>query len=209
MKKLLFVLISGTVLLVAAVLLVIWLSWQPQSWYAPPDYSQQEVKKLADRAEYRLNEEFHAIRQTDEVWRLRITDEAMNAWLSGRLEGWLTHDQELEIPEEIYGLQVHTTPEGLWIAAMVEIEDSIARPVATQVRVWFEKEKAYFEPISIRFGKIPVPVSILKNVMKEMPVDANAVVPVVPLMDAREVEIKAIDFEEGAIVLSCRTILPN
>jgi hypothetical protein len=75
--------------------------------------------------------------------------------------------------------------------------------------VWFEKEKAYFEPISIRFGKIPVPVSILKNIMKEMPADANAVVPVVPLMDAREVEIKAIDFEEGAVVLSCRTILPN
>ena len=31
----------------------------------------------------------------------------------------------------------------------------------------------------------------------------------VPLMDEREVEIHSIDFEDGAIVLTCQTHLPE
>ena len=33
--------------------------------------------------------------------------------------------------------------------------------------------------------------------------------PIIPLMDDREVEITEIDFEEGAIVITCRTYLPQ
>ena len=185
------------------------MSWQPLSWYSIPDYTNPETVQLADRAEYRLNEEFHKIRPPDDVWRLRIPDEALNAWLSGRLDKWLTHDAEFEIPEEIQGLQVHSTPDGLWVAAMVEIDDSDPRPVAVKLSVLVEDGKGSFKTLAIRFGQIPVPVLILNEVIQEMPDGVTDFEARVPLTDDREVEIKEIDFEDGAVVLTCQTHLPQ
>jgi hypothetical protein len=209
MKKLLIILCCGTALIVIAIGAVAWLSWQPQSWYAPPDFSNPEVAKLADRAEYRLNEEFHKIRSVDDTWRLRITDEALNAWLSGRLEGWLTHDQEIEIPEELQGMQVHATPTGLWIAAMVELDDDAPRPVAVQLWITIEDSMARVSPKSIRLGKVPIPISVFKQILEEVQQKTDAIACVVPLMDDREVQIHEIVFEEGALVLTCQTHLPQ
>ncbi len=209
MSKLIITIISGTVLIVVAALAVTWMSWQPQSWYEPPDYSNPKVKTLADRAEYRLNEEFHKIRPEDDTWRLRISDDAMNAWLSGRLEDWLTHDEDFEIPEEIQGLQVHTTVEGIWLAAMVEIDASKPRPIAIQLMLWLNNGKGHVEPNAIRFGKIPIPLSLLNEIFEDMETELGTFEPIIPLMDDREVEIKKIDFEEGAIVITCKTYLPQ
>ncbi len=209
MKKLFIILISGTALVVAVAGAAAWLSWQPQSWYDPPDYSDPEVSTFADRAEYRLNEEFHKIRLPEDTWRLRISDEAMNSWLSGRLEDWLTHDEDIEIPNEVQGLQVHTTVDGIWFAAMVEIDDSKPRPIAVLLQFWLNNEKWHVEPSAIRFGKIPLPLSLLNAVFESMEAEFGTFDPIIPLMDDREVEITEIDFEEGAIVITCRTYLPQ
>jgi hypothetical protein len=209
MKKLLIILITGTVVIVAGVGFVAWLSWQPQPWYSPPDYLDSTVAQFADRAEYRLTEELHKIRPSEEVWRLRISDDAMNAWLSGRLEDWLTHDEDIEIPEEIQGLQVHATPEGVWLAAMVEIDASEPRPVAVQLQLWVNNGTGLVEPTAIRFGKVPIPMSLLNKVFEDMNTELGEFEPIISLMDDREVELQAIDFEEGAIVLTCQTHLPQ
>lgn len=209
MKKLFVILFSGTVLLLLAIGIAYWLSWQPQSWYAPPDYTLQEVKMLADKAEYRLNEEFHKVRPKEDVWRLRITDKAMNTWLSGRLEGWLTHDQELEMPPELVQPQVHTTPDGIWIAAMVDIDEDTFRPIALQLWISIEKGIATVSPRSIRLGRVPIPVSVFEHIINDMQHKAGDIASVVPLMDDREVEITSIMFEEGALVLTCQTHLPQ
>jgi hypothetical protein len=208
-KKLVLILVFGTVGIITLFGILAWMSWQPLSWYSIPDYTNPETVQLADRAEYRLNEEFHKIRATDDVWRLRIPDEALNAWLSGRLDKWLTHDTEFEIPEEIQGLQVHSTPDGLWVAAMVEIDDSDPRPVAVKLSVLVEDGKGSFKTLAIRFGQIPVPVLILNEVIQEMPDGVTDFEARVPLTDDREVEIKEIDFEDGAVVLTCQTHLPQ
>ena len=209
MKKLLIILASGTVAILALFAIIFWLSWQPQSWYAPPNYSNSEVKTLADRAEYRLNEEFHKIRKEEDVWRLRITDEAMNAWLSGRLEGWLTHDQEIELPPEIDQPQVHVKPDGIWFAAMVHIDGSDLRPVAIQLWVSVDNGMVAIEPVAIRIGKVPIPVVVFTEIAQEMQLKAEDIEPIVPLMDDREVAIESIVLEEGALVLTCRTLLPR
>ena len=185
------------------------MSWQPQSWYSVTDYTNSETAQLANKAEYRLNEEFHKIRPTDEVWRLRLPDDAINSWLSVRLDKWLTHDIEFEIPEEIKGLQVHVTPDGLWVAAMVEIDDSEPRPIAVKLSVLVEDGKGSFKTLAIRFGQIPLPVFILNEVIQEMPEGVTDFEARVPLTDDREVKIKAIDFEDGAVVLTCQTHLPQ
>ncbi|MAI67513.1 MAG: hypothetical protein CMJ26_06525 [Phycisphaerae bacterium] len=209
MKKLLIILVSGTVLIFACAGLTFWLSWQPQSWYAPLDYSSQEIKTLADRAEYRLNEEFHKVRPATDVWRLRITDEAMNAWLSGRLEGWLTHDQEVRIPKEIQNPQVHITPSGVWVAAMVEIQDDSPRPVALQLSIQIVDGVATILPVAIRLGKMPIPMSVFEQIVQDTQERAGDIPSIVPLMDDREVQIQEITFEEGALVLTCQTYLPQ
>ncbi len=209
MKKLFIILICGTVIIVTAIGIVAWLSWQPQSWYSPPDYSNEEVKKLADRAEFDLIVEFQRADRDppDVVWHIRIRDREINAWLSGRPESWLTHDKDVEMPEEIQDLQVHMTPEGVWVAAMVEIEDSEPRPVAVELNVWIENGKASFEPTAMRLGKIPIPLSILQEVAQDLHLDANTVDAIVRLSDNREVEIQSVLFEDGAIVLTCQTLL--
>jgi hypothetical protein len=208
-KKLLIILASGTVAILALFAILFWFSWQPQSWYAPPNYSNSEVKTLADRAEYRLNEEFHKIRSAEEVWRLRITDEAMNAWLSGRLEGWLTHDQEIELPPEINQPQVHVKPDGIWFAAMVHIDGSDLRPVAIQLWVSVDNGMVAIDPVAIRIGKVPIPVAFFAEIAQEMQLKAEGIEPIVPLMDDREVAIESIVLEESALVLTCRTLLPR
>ncbi len=209
MKKLFIILISGTALVVVVAVVAAWMSWQPQSWYDPPDYSDSRVARIADRAEYRLNEEFHKIRSSEDSWRLRISDEAMNAWLSGRLEDLLTHDEDYEIPKEIQGLQVHTTEVGIWLAAMVEIDNYQSRPFAIQLGIWVDNDKGYVEPSAIRLGKIPLPLLFLNKVLDDLRVDIGEFEPIIPLRDDREVEIQAIDFEEGAIVITCKTYLPQ
>ena len=175
MRKSFIILAASITAFAIAIWMISWLSWQPQSWYMPPDYSQPEVKKLADRAEYRLNEEFHKIRPVDDVWRIRITDEAMNAWLSGRLEGWLTHDRELELPPELHQPQVHVTVEGIWFAAMVDFESDSPRPIALQFWAWIDAGKLFLEPIAIRLGKIPIPVSIFKGAISGLQEKTNGV----------------------------------
>ncbi len=209
MKKIFIILVASIVVFALAIWVISWLSWQPQSWYAPPDYSLSETKKFADRAEYRLNEEFHKVRPTGDVWRIRISDEAMNAWLSGRLEDWLVHEQNVELPPEVHHLQVHVTEHGIWLAALVDFDDVSPRPIAIQLWTWVDDGLLFVEPIALRLGKIPIPISLFKSVTAELQEKANGVDAIVPLMDDREVAIRAITLEDGALVLTCQTQLPR
>ena len=209
MKKLLISLAACFVVLTIAIAILSWLSWQPQAWYAPPDYSKPEVVRLADRAEYRLNEEFHKVRPRGAVWKLRIKDDAINAWLSGRLEEWLTHDQEIEIPKEMQGAQVHVTQDGVWFASMIAIDGESPRPLAIQLWVWIDEQELFVEPIAIRLGRVPLPISVFKQVIMDLHASTAGTDAIVPLMDDREVEIQSIHLEDGAIVLTCQTLLPK
>ena len=208
MKRLFIFLVSGIAILTLIVGVVAWLSLQPQSWYNPPDFSEPEIASLADLAERRMNEEFHKVRSADEVWHLRITEDAVNAWLSGRLEGWLTHDQQIEMPKEVHDPQLHVTKEGVWLAANIEIEGNMPRPLAIKLWVWIEEGTMFAEPISVRLGRVPVPLSIFESVMTELKEEMRGIDAIAPLMDDREVHILEIELEESAFVLTCQTHLP-
>ena len=208
MKRLFIFLVSGIAILTLIVGVVAWLSLQPQSWYNPPDFNEPEIASLADLAERRMNEEFHKVRPADEVWHLRITEDAVNAWLSGRLEGWLTHDQQIEMPKEVHDPQIHVTKEGVWLAANIEIEGNTPRPLAIELWVWIEDGTMFAEPISVRLGRVPVPLSIFESVMTELKEEMRGIDAITPLMDDREVHILEIELEESAFVLTCQTHLP-
>ena len=208
MKRLFIFLVSGIAILTLIVGVVAWLSLQPQSWYNPPDFNEPEIASLADLAERRMNEEFHKVRPADVVWHLRITEDAVNAWLSGRLEGWLTHDQQIEMPKEVHDPQLHVTKEGVWLAANIEIEGNTPRPLAIEFWVWIEDGTMFAEPISVRLGRVPVPLSIFESVMTELKEEMRGIDAITPLMDDREVHILDIELEESAFVLTCQTHLP-
>ena len=208
MKRLFIFLVSGIAILTLIVGVVAWLSLQPQSWYNPPDFNEPEIASLADLAERRMNEEFHKVRPVDEVWHLRITEDAVNAWLSGRLEGWLTHDQQIEMPKEVHDPQIHITKEGVWLASNIEVEGNTPRPLAIELWIWIEDGTMFAEPISVRLGRVPVPLSIFESVMTELKEEMRGIDAITPLMDDREVHILEIELEESAFVLTCQTHLP-
>ena len=208
MKRLFIFLVSGIAILALVFGVVAWLSLQPQSWYNPPDFNEPEIASLADLAERRMNEEFHKVRPADVVWHLRITEDAVNAWLSGRLEGWLTHDQQIEMPKEVHDPQIHITKEGVWLAANIEVEGNTPRPLAIELWIWIEDGTMFAEPISVRLGRVPVPLSIFESVMTELKEEMRGIDAITPLMDDREVHILEIELEESAFVLTCQTHLP-
>lgn len=208
MKRLFIFFACSILILVGVVTIVTWLSWQPQSWYDPPDFESSDVAELADRAEFRMNEEFHKVRPIEEVWYLRVTEDAMNAWLSGRLEGWLTHDQQIEMPDEIHDPQIHVTKEGVWLAANIEIEGNTPRPLAIELWVWIDEGTMFAEPISVRLGRVPVPLSFFESAINDVQKEMRGVEAIAPLMDDREVHILGIELEENAFVLTCQTHLP-
>ena len=208
MKRLFIFLACGIVILVGIVGVVSWLSWQPQSWYDPADFESPEIATLADRAEHRMNVEFHKVRPADEVWRLRIKENAVNAWLSRRLEGWLTHDQQIEMPKEVHDPQIHITREGVWLAANIEIEGNAPRPLAIELWIWIDEGMVFAEPISVRLGRVPIPLSFFESAIGEMKKEMQGVEAIAQLKDHREVHILGLELEENAIILTCQTRLP-
>lgn len=209
MKKTLIITLLCIALLACGVGIVAWLSRQPQSWYAAQNTVTPELEILSQRAEYRLTEEFHKVRPENETWKLRIPDELINAWLATRLEDWLTHEQGLELPPELHNPQVHVSPDGVWFGAMVEIEEDDPRPIAIQLAMHIENGMCIVEPIAIRLGRVPIPVSVFKKAIEETSDEVFAVEAIAPLMDDREVEITTITLEDGALVLACQTRLPK
>ena len=206
MKRLFFSLVTAIAVIAIATGILAWISLQPPAWYAPPDFSDPEVAQLADRAEYRLNEEFHKIRP-EEVWRIRIGEDAMNAWLSGRLEGWLTHDQEITLPPEIHDPQVHPTDGGIWTYAEVEITQGSPRPLGIKWWIWVDEGNVHVEPIGVRLGNLPLPMALFESQIAEFREELTDVKAVIPLLDDRIVEVHHIALENGAVVLTCRTTL--
>ncbi len=207
MKRLFVTLVIAIGILALTIVLLMWLSFQPPSWYFPPNFADPEVAKLADRGEYRFNEELHKIRPVDEVWRIRLGDEVMNAWLSGRLEGWLTHDQHIEMSPEIHDPQVHVTDAGLWTYANVEITEGPPRPLGIKWWMWVDDGKFHIEPIAIRLGKLPLPISLFDEQIAKLHTDLEGNNAEIPLLDDRIVEVQHIALENGALVLTCTTKL--
>ncbi len=185
-----------------------WLTWQSPGWYQLPDTSSDAVTRMADRAEFRLIEEFQKVRDAEDDWHVRIGDEAINAWLATRLEAWLSHQHDAQMPEGVHGLQVHCTPEGIWLAAHVTMDEERPRPLALRFTLSLSGDDLQVHANGLRVGRLPVPVDLLgdqpSRLTDAIPDDAA----IVELMDERHVLITGIVLEEGAVVLSCRTNPP-
>ena len=196
------------------------LSFMTPSWYAPPSPDDEQSVALAQSAEFRLVEELQKIREPGVPWKLRIPDEAVNAWLAIRLESWLGHDDRPSWPEFMTAPQLHTTPVGIYVA--VGVNDSI---LGLRVMPAIVDDRITFQLLGGLLGRLPLPSppSSLMTSLQESATEGDEAAEMavaylyegeglparVELVDGRLVEFGDVVLEAGAMVLTARTLLKS
>ena len=206
MKKT-FITLSILVLLsIVAVTIFFWLLASPMSWYSHVQSTVPD-ESVAEQAEFRLVEEFHKIRPEGEIWKLRIQDKAVNAWLTHRFEDWLTHEDSMALPEGMSSPLVHTTTDGIWLGVVGRYAEG-EQPVAVECQAFIGSGKLVLTPMRFRLGKLPLPLTYLESMIDEQTTVYLELNPQIELMDERIVTIQELHLEESAIILTCKTALP-
>jgi len=206
MKKTFITLSILLLLSIIGVTIFFWLLASPMSWYSN-SIANINSEGVAEQAEFRLVEEFHKVREVDEVWKLRIQDKAVNAWLTHRFEDWLTHEDSVSLPEGMSSPLLHTTTDGIWLGIVATLAEG-EQPAAVQCHAVIEGGKLLLTPQRLRLGKLPLPLSFLESMVVEQTSVSLELNSQIELMDERIVTIQAINLEDGAIILTCKTALP-
>ncbi len=216
----------AVVVLVTAAAVVVWrMSWLEPTWWAPPDASDPRVAEAAQQIEYSLIEQAHMVRPDDETWSIRIHDRHVNAWLASRLGAWLEHDQALDWPSGFGRPQIRSEPG--WVTLAIELDgDERRRFVAVRLILTIAAGELRVTVDRVSLGRLTIPGKPVGNVagwlneaapggFLENPevqaatgwlLQGRAIDPTVRLADGRAVRLVGIRFEEGAVVLRCRTI---
>ena len=196
------------------------LSFMTPSWYAPPSSDDEQAVTLAQNAEFRLVEELQKIREPGATWKLRIPDQAVNAWLAIRLEAWLAHDDRPAWPDFMTAPQLHATPAGVYVA--VGVNQSILglriQPVIEDARIMFRLHGGLL-------GRLPLPSppGTLLTEIQESALNGDEAASMavtyllegeglparVELVDGRVVEFDEVALEDGAMILTARTLLKS
>ena len=208
-------LIALGVLLLIIGLLVFW----PQSWFDPVGRDDPARVQLGEQVEFRLLEELQKIRPDGEFWRLRITDEAINAWLATRLRSWMNH-QDAPWPQGLSVPQIHFSRSGIDLGISIE---GVAGgfPLILGFRPTLTEGRFRLQPGWVRIGQLPIPFarSALDSRIEELiprlegPVstlistllDEAAMEAVVPLVDGRSVAISGFRLDSGGMILQAVT----
>ncbi len=112
---------AGSVCLLLLLIITAWImaGWSP-GWFDPLAEDDGPGGQLGEQVEFRLAEELQKIRPPGNVWRLRITDDAINAWLSTRMRPWMSHQPDVTWPESLSRPQVRFRPNGIDVGIRVE-----------------------------------------------------------------------------------------
>ena len=215
-RRVVIVLLSIVLVLVLVAGIGYWLASLTPTWYRPPTSSDPSVVQLGETAEYRLVEEFQKIRPDESSWRLRIPEDAINAWLATRLRRWMS-GRGVQWPEGVGVPQARLTSHGVTLA--VPLAGLGGRFGLFSMVPTFGSGVMVLET-SGAVGRLPITFSgrylrpYLHDALGEQ-VDSEpmfalllnkAVVTHLPLADDREVVINNITLEEGAIVLTLSTM---
>ncbi len=219
---------ATSLVLIAAVTtagLGLWrLTWLAPRWWADPDPKREQTIVLADRVEYRLAEETHKIRPDDGRWRLRITDEQVNAWLATRLQAWFAHTHGLAWPAGLGTPQIHFTDGAVNVGLDFEddgrrrylVADLVPRVVDGRLAVVLD---------GVALGRLRIPGGSMRTLMEtyrdvapdgflddpsvrrvvDLLIDAERVDPTITLADGRRVRVVELVAREGELIVLCAT----
>ncbi len=195
-----------------------WLAGLTPVWYQPAGPNDAAATQLGEAAEYRLVEEFQKIRPEDEVWRLRVPEDAINAWLATRLPQWLA-GQDVQWPEALSPPQVHITPAGIEVA--IASDDFGTRIGRFRGRPTISGDRLTLQSPSLGIGRLPVPLPAswiqqdLQDALSQTDdlaflitlLQGDAIDAAIPLVDHRHIRLHLITLEPGACVLKATTVL--
>lgn len=205
----------------------IWAASAKPAWWNPPQASDPVVRELADTVEMRVIEETHKVREPLDIWRVRVTEEQVNAWLSSKLHAWVEHEYGKSWPPELGRVQVHFG-EGAAHAG-IEIfgdESDSAHIASAQCRLELTEDGALrvlTERVSL--GRVALPSTnveaistfITERFPNTVDIDAldqaiailtgnEPIDPVFELGDGRRVRLVEVELHDGEALLGCRTI---
>ncbi|MFK7960762.1 MAG: hypothetical protein AB8G96_09570 [Phycisphaerales bacterium] len=192
----------------------------PPQWYAPPKGAEAEA--LAEKVEYSVVEVLHRVREPGEPWSVRVTDAEANAWLSERLPEWARQQGADAWPAALRPPQVQCAGEQLTVAMVagrgpVNVSATAVLGLAGPKIV----DVPELTVVSVDVGRGPFGASALKELAAITGDDAAAEVADDPaawlnrrlqdwldagaylrLVDGREVGLRDVRFDEGAMVLT-------
>jgi hypothetical protein len=192
-----------------------WLAGLTPGWYQPVQPDNAAALALGETAEYRLVEEFQRIRPTDDVWRLRIPEAAINAWLATRLRQWLAGRGGVW-PQELGSPQVRITPAGITVGVSA---DAIGGRVGLlTLSPSIADGQLQLRPVG-GVGRLPIGIPtrlVLPHIADE--IDANNSIAfihtllqgkstpsTIPLVDHRAVRLHSVTLEPANCVIEAST----
>ena len=204
---------------------VIWyLTTLPPSWYQPLAGDDPVVKRAGELGEMQLVEAFQLIREPNELWRIRIDEAVVNAWIAARLPDWMEGQFEARFPESVNQPQLNFVPDEIQLATWFGNTDSPSCVVAG-----FEPEvrdgELFLRVSSVGLGRISIPgdpmarvIQYLRSAIPEAELDqemADQAIAtmqgqqgfssMVPLFDGRHVLIRDVVVEDGSLLLTAET----
>ncbi len=211
-------------LAVIVVIVILWvMTMMTPAWYAPPAADDAPAAELAQKAEFGLVENMQKIREPGTIWKLRISDDAVNAWLAIRMAKWLAHEGHPPWPEYLGIPQIHTTPSGIIMAIELGSDAGASRIVGLQIEPEISMEGTMrLVIVGGLLGRLPVPAppSSLLQMVRDAATDGDEssalaaeylldgvdFSALTPLVDGRRVQIDEVQLENGSFVLVVRTL---
>jgi hypothetical protein len=192
-----------------------WLAGLTPGWYQPVQPDNAAALALGETAEYRLVEEFQRIRPTDDVWRLRIPEAAINAWLATRLRQWLAGRGGVW-PQELGSPQVRITPAGITVGVSA---DAIGGRVGLlTLSPSIADGQLQLRPVG-GVGRLPIGIPtrlVLPHIADEIDADnsiafihtllqGKSTPSTIPLVDHRAVRLHSVTLEPANCVIEAST----
>lgn len=216
--------VAATLVVLAIAGGVLWqLTWSVPEWWAPPSPDDDEVEAYADRVEYRMVEEAQRIRDTREIWKLRVREEQINAWLATRLPKWVAHQHDIDWPEQLGRIQLNLGADQSSLA-IEYFERDRPRVLVVHGRMFYDGGALCIAVEQIDLGRLPLPgrtvaraLNRLEEIAPELlrSEDVNQIVEIIEdgacmdpgltLADGRRVQLLDVQSEDGSVVLTCRT----
>ncbi len=209
-----------------AVLVVWYLTTLPPTWYEPLPGDDPRVMQAGEQAEMQIVEAFQLIREPGQLWRLRIDEAVLNAWIASRLPEWMEGQFDARFPESLRQPQLHFVSGEIQLATWYG-----PGPSPSCVFAGFEPEvrdgTLFLRVSRVGLGRVSIPgnpmarvVGYLRSLIPESQIDqemADQAIAtmkglqgfssVVPLFDGRTVRIKEVQVNDGNLLLTAETHL--
>lgn len=189
----------------AVVSLAAWLlaRTEPAGWTDPQHTAQDPAAAERARAlEQNLAAAITRVRTSGEPWAVRIHAADINAWIATRLPLWQGYDPAFAWPLEGVAAQVQFTPGA---ATLLMRTDGWTYGCRVAARV--AGGRVRIEPGSGSVGRLPIPLGgmIAWRLLQGNAAADQGIPAVHALHDGRSIEVRAVDFVDGAVEVEFAT----